>query len=151
MYRREFLKDAALAGLALGGAMRTAGSLMAQTTINHAGRIDVHHHYLPPFLDGPTWPWSIDYALEAMDRNNVATSILSGTTFPEPLNDGTPEARALARRANDWIAESTEPHPGRLGYYAAIPLADTDGSLREIEYAGECGRAIPRRCRSSRN
>ncbi len=134
MYRREFLRDASLAGLALGGALRTSG-LSAQTAINHQGRIDVHHHYLPPFLDGPTWPWSIDYALEAMDRNNVATSILSGTTFPEPLNDGTPEARALARRANDFIAEATDPHPGRLGYFAAIPLADTDGSLREIEYA----------------
>ncbi|HEY5622124.1 MAG TPA: amidohydrolase family protein, partial [Gammaproteobacteria bacterium] len=134
MKRREFLKEAGLAGLAFGGGLH-AGCLSAQSLVNHAGRIDVHHHYLPPFIDGPTWPWTIDFALEAMDRNNVATSILSGTTFPEPLNDGTPAARDLARRANDWIAEATEPHPGRLGYYAAIPLADTDGSLAEIEYA----------------
>ena len=135
MDRREFLRDASWAGLALGTALRPAGHLLAQTAINHPGRIDVHHHYLPPFLDGPTWPWSAEIALGDMDRNGVATAIVSGTTFPEPLNDGTAEARDLARRANEFAASLGQNHPGRFGFFSAVPLADTDGSLREIEYA----------------
>ncbi|MEE8249056.1 MAG: twin-arginine translocation signal domain-containing protein [Gammaproteobacteria bacterium] len=35
MYRRDFLKDAALTGLAVGGALRTGGSLLAQTALSH--------------------------------------------------------------------------------------------------------------------
>ena len=135
MDRREFLRDASWAGLALGTALRPAGHLLAQTAINHPGRIDVHHHYLPPFLDGPTWPWSAEIALGDMDRHEVATAIVSGVTFPEPLNDGTDEARDLARRANEFAASLGQNHPGRFGFFSAVPLADTDGSLREIEYA----------------
>jgi 6-methylsalicylate decarboxylase len=136
MDRRRFLRDATLTGVAMGGALRPSGGLFAQSSaLSHAGRIDVHHHYLPPWLSGPTWPWSAEISLEAMDRNNVATAILSGVTFPEPLNDGTPAARALARRANEFAASLKRDHPGRFGFLAALPLADTDGSLREIEYA----------------
>jgi len=135
MDRRGFLRDSSLAGLAAGSALRPGGSLLAQSAFSNPGRIDVHHHYLPPFQSGFPWPWSPESALEDMDQHNVATAILSGTTFPEPLNDGTPAARALAREANDYIATVAQDHPGRFGYYAAVPLADTDGSLREIEYA----------------
>ena len=70
-----------------------------------------------------------------MDRADVSTSILSGTTYAEELNDGTEAARSLARRVNEYIANVCSDHPGRFGFFAAVPLADTDGSLREIEYA----------------
>jgi len=135
MDRRGFLRDATCAGLALGGALQPASRLLGQTTTNHPGRIDVHHHYVPPFRDGPSWNWSPEIALGDMDRSNVATAILSGVSFPEPLNDGTAAARDLARRVNEFAATLTEQHPGRFGYFAAVPLADTDGSLAEIEYA----------------
>ena len=135
MDRRDFLNDVACASLALGGALGPVGRLLGQTAINHPGRIDVHHHYVPPFREGPTWTWSPEIALEDMDRNNVATAILSGVSFPEPLNDGTPAARDLARRVNEYVATLAEQNPGRFGLFAAIPLADTDGSLNEIEYA----------------
>ncbi|MCY3730418.1 MAG: amidohydrolase family protein [Rhodospirillaceae bacterium] len=135
MDRRDFLGGAARAGVALGGALSPLGRLLGQTAINHAGRIDVHHHYLPPFREGPSWSWSPATALADMDRHDVATAILSGVTFPEPLNDGTPAARDLARRANEYVAGLAVQHPGRFGLFAAIPLADNDGSLAEIEYA----------------
>ena len=135
MDRRVFLRDTTLAGLALGGALRPGRGLFAQRAINHPGRIDVHHHYMPPFQERILWPWSAQIALDAMDRNNVATAILSGVTFPEPLNDGTEAARGLARQANEFAASMVQGHPGRFGFFAAVPLADTDGSLREIEYA----------------
>ncbi len=98
------------------------------------GRIDVHHHYLPPFLPMAR-EWTSAIGIEDMDRAGVETSILSGTSFPEPLNDRSEAARALARRANEFAANAGVEYPGRYGFFAVVPLADTEGSLREIEYA----------------
>ena len=134
MDRRQFLRDATLTGFAVGGALRTGGGVLAQTNLSHAGRIDVHHHYRLPFIESNR-PWSVEMSLEAMDRNDVATAIVSGTTYADPLNDGTEDARTLARRANEFAASLGQDHPGRFGFFAAVPLADTEGSLREIEYA----------------
>ena len=97
MDRREFLWDASFAGLALGGALRPGGSLLAQTAINHPGRIDVHHHYrLPGETTGFGRPWSAEGALHEMELHNVAATIISRTSFPDDLNNRTPEARAHA-------------------------------------------------------
>ena len=137
MDRREFLRDAGFATLAFGGALQPGSSLFAQRAINHPGRIDVHHHYRLPDMPGAGFGgnWTVETALRDMDRHNVAAAIISGTNFPEPLNEGTQAARDLARRANDFAAGQGQTHPGRFGFFSAVPLADTDGSLREIEYA----------------
>ena len=118
MDRRQFLRDSTCAALGLGCALGPASPLHSQGAINHPGRIDVHHHYLPPFRDGPSWGWSPASALADMDRHNVATAILSGVTFPEPLNDGTQAALDLARRANEYVATLAAQHPGRFGLFA---------------------------------
>jgi len=136
--RRDFLVGATSVGLGLG---LRPGRLFAQPSARRAtGRIDVHHHYQLPFLPVGR-AWDAETALQDMDRANIATSILSGTTFPEPLNEGTPAARTLARRANDFAAGACRDHPERFGFFAAVPLADSDGSLREIEYAFDTLRA----------
>ncbi len=122
-----------MTGVALGGTCHSC-ALFAQSSPGRTGRIDVHHHYRLPEMPS-NQDWSPAISLEAMDRNNVATAILSGTTFPEPLNDRTEAARALARRANEFAAGIASDHPGRFGFFAAIPLADTEGTLREIEHA----------------
>lgn len=136
MDRRAFLRDASLAGVALGGALRPGSGLFAQRAINHPGRIDVHHHYrLPGVTTTFGRPWSAEGALHEMDLNNVAATIISRTSSPEELNARTPEARTLARSTNEFAAQVGQDHPGRFGFFMALPLADTDGSLREIEYA----------------
>lgn len=114
--------------------------------------IDVHHHIIPPFylqenrdrIAGsrggqitPAWlEWTPEKALIAMDQHQVATSVLSlsspGVWFGDV--DG---ARITARRSNEYAAELGRMHPGRFGLFAALPLPDTEGSLREIEYAFE--------------
>jgi predicted TIM-barrel fold metal-dependent hydrolase len=46
-----------------------------------------------------------------------------------------PMTRSLARACNDYGAMLVRDHPSRFGLFAAMPLPDVDGTLREIEYA----------------
>ena len=122
---------------------------MATTRISpgsHAvstGCVDVHHHFYPEeylaSLDGRAlFPevaqWSIARTLDEMDAHGVATAILSlsppGARGADPAS-----ARRLARLCNDYGAQMARDHPGRFGLFAAVPMPDVDGTLREIEYA----------------
>jgi 6-methylsalicylate decarboxylase len=113
-------------------------------------RIDVHHHILPPtyklrareqLIANTGMPntsflfdWTPESALAQMDTCGVATAIGSIST-PGIWFGQDEDARSLARECNDYMAQMTRDHPGRFGFFAAIPLPDRDGSLREIEHA----------------
>jgi predicted TIM-barrel fold metal-dependent hydrolase len=107
------------------------------------GRIDVHHHMLPPFyMDlrravpnvGAMPTWSPSKSLDDMEKNGVTTAMLSlavsGVTF-----DAGEGGRSLARKSNDFGAQLVKDHPASFGLLAALPLPDPQGSLSEIEYA----------------
>ena len=109
-------------------------------------RIDVHHHISPPtYLAAlsakklgapPTMGWTLAKSIEDMDRAGVATAITSLTTpAVGPWLGDAAAARRLARECNDEAAKLVADHPGRFGMFAALPMPDVDGSLREIEYA----------------
>ena len=69
-----------------------------------------------------------------MDRFDIATAILSMAT-PGVWFGNAEEARATARACNEYGARLIGDHKGRFGMFAALPLPDVEGSLREIEYA----------------
>jgi predicted TIM-barrel fold metal-dependent hydrolase len=104
-------------------------------------RIDVHHHYLPPaqakaFADSHVGvpKWSPQMSLDDMDKAGVQKAVLS-LVQPGVWLGNVEAARKLARECNDYGAQLRKDYPGRFGLFAAIPLPDTEGSLREIEYA----------------
>jgi 6-methylsalicylate decarboxylase len=142
--RRSFLAGAAAVGATalLAPAVAKAESPTPQT-------IDVHHHIYPPryladnvqqiaksigrFAD-KVQGWSPRSAIDHMDQAGVATAINSMTSPGVWFEDGD-AARARARVCNEYGAQMIRDYPGRFGMFAAIPLPDIDGSLKEIEYA----------------
>jgi predicted TIM-barrel fold metal-dependent hydrolase len=128
--RREFLKTLA--------AMMPAGGLMSQN--NRAaraatGRIDVHHHRIAGGGGARGGAWSPSIAIEQMDKYGITTSITSVSAAAPSLYDGTAKSRAFARETNEYGAKMVQNYPGRFGLFAALPMPDTDGSLKEIEHA----------------
>jgi predicted TIM-barrel fold metal-dependent hydrolase len=110
------------------------------------GRIDTHHHVVPPFYrkwlqdkgltaGGKAIPeWTRDAALELMDSTDVATAILSVST--PGVEPGCPdEARSMARQVNEYSATITADNPGTFGFFATVPSLDMDGSIAEAGYA----------------
>jgi 6-methylsalicylate decarboxylase len=112
-------------------------------------RIDVHHHVLPPAyrerardeliantgMPDPSFlfDWTPESALALMDKHGVETAIGSistpGVWFGESADN-----RVIARECNDYMAQMKRDHPKRFGFFAALPLPDQEGSLRELQY-----------------
>ena len=146
--RRNFLAGGAAAlGLGAAAALGRVTSASAQPATPPAKtRIDVHHHFIPPFhvdsmmapgrrTGAPPPKWSPALSLEDMDKSGIATSILSIVQPGVWYGNNVEEARGLARRLNEYGATMVKDHPGRFGLFAAIAPPDVPGSLKEIEYA----------------
>ena len=154
--RRNFLTGLAALGA---GAIIETGQSSAQTAGNPR-RIDVHHHFTPPaYLEftranrqGPQigrgatkqggnvglgsayTGWTLAEDLEDMDKSGTGTALLSITT-PGFWFGKTDDIRRVMRECNEYAARLRSDHPGRFGSFASIYPPDTEGSLREIEYA----------------
>jgi predicted TIM-barrel fold metal-dependent hydrolase len=136
--RRNFLAG----GIAALGLSASAANFAAAQTAPTKTRIDVHHHYLPPVQAatlsakraGGVPKWTPQLSLDDMDKAGVSTAVLS-LVQPGVWFGDIEAARKLARECNDYGAQLRKDYPGRFGLFAAIPLPDTEGSLREIEYA----------------
>jgi predicted TIM-barrel fold metal-dependent hydrolase len=104
-------------------------------------RIDVHHHFFAPEYVSQIGPaltnqrvvtdWSPAWAIDDMNQGGVAISITSVTTPGVWTGDAGKSAR-LARICNEYAAQLARDYPGRYGFWAALPLPDIEGSLREL-------------------
>ena len=139
--RRNFLVGG-LAALGLGTSFAAVAAPAIAPAPSAKTRIDVHHHYLSPAQAATMSAkhafglpkWTPQMSLDDMDKAGVQTAVLS-LVPPGPWFGDIEEAHKLAREANEYGAKLRQDHPGRFGFFAAIPLPDTEGSLREIAYA----------------
>ncbi len=138
--RRGFLAGTAAFGISAATVL-PASRAPAQNA--PARRIDVHHHFLPPFhrevlaanRGGAALPnWTVEGSLEDMDKAGVSTAMLS-IMQPGIWFGNVEQARSLARRCNDYAAQLVKDHPGKFGMFATIPIPDAEGSIKEIAYA----------------
>ena len=131
--RRELL--AALA--TMGAAALAPGALAASAPLGRI--IDVHHHMLPASYvaryrkDLVSWKWSPQSSINDMDRNGVRMAIVSAIDPGIWFGDAK-QAGELARQYNEYGARMVQDYPGRFGFFATLPLPDTEGSLKEIAY-----------------
>jgi predicted TIM-barrel fold metal-dependent hydrolase len=100
------------------------------------GRIDVHHHVVPPPYADSSMPIripNIETQLRSMDSWNIRTAITSLT--PRVVLRNRHRLREVARTCNEFQARMAQDNPSRFGSFALLPLPDIEGALEEMEYA----------------
>ncbi|WP_339651318.1 amidohydrolase family protein [Halopseudomonas pelagia] len=97
--------------------------------------VDVNHEVTPAFMmTGLDQPWSVEAALEWMDKESIASSLLS--VSPRLFSELSREQTAKAhRRCNEYLAELVATYQGRFGMLASLPVANAADGLAERAYA----------------
>lgn len=72
--------------------------------------------------------------LEMMARNGIAAAITSISSPGVYFGDAN-FAKDLARRCNELSARLVSDHPDRFGFFAILPLPDTEAAIKEAQYA----------------
>jgi 6-methylsalicylate decarboxylase len=102
-------------------------------------RIDAHAHVHPPAYREalgplPLPPTTLDAYRTAMERHAIDAAVISVGPPGAFIGDAA-DPRALARIANDGIAEVVGAEPERFAGLATLPLPDVDAALAELARA----------------
>ncbi len=112
------------------------------------------HFASPAFLEGPgrhLKDWTTKFAdrfatlteqlcdvgearIAAMDNAGIDMQVLSLTSPGTEQLDSADDAIALAREANDFLAEAVKTHPTRFAGFAALPTIIPDKAAQELEH-----------------
>jgi predicted TIM-barrel fold metal-dependent hydrolase len=143
--RRDFI--AGIAATA-GATMLAPGFIRPSLAASKVKRIDMHHHFLPqPYMkaeaerahndhgNSEMLSWTADKAVDALDKAKVDFAVASISTPGVWIPGNVDLSRSLAREWNEAAAQTVRDHPMRFGFFAPVPLPDTDGTLKEIDYA----------------
>ncbi|HLH64074.1 MAG TPA: amidohydrolase family protein [Solirubrobacteraceae bacterium] len=111
-------------------------------------KIALEEHFVPEgmseLITNPGWPapaWrrvierlqDTEDRLELMDRFGIERAVLSlGSNGIQDVLDPA-QALALAREANDALAEAVSRHPDRFSGFAALPMLDPAAAAEELE------------------
>lgn len=111
------------------------------------GRIDVHHHIIPPAFikemerraidkvaGAPLPKWTPEASIEVMNTNGIQTAITS-LSAPGVYFGDIGGACALARECNEYAASVRGKYQGRFGSFAVLPMPFTQEACREAVYA----------------
>ncbi|WP_220813535.1 amidohydrolase family protein [Pseudomonas paralcaligenes] len=112
------------------------------------GRIDVHHHVIPPAFvatmqvkgiekvaGAPLPRWTPEKSIAVMDANGIQTAITSLSAPGVHFGGGAAQAVDLARRCNEFSAGMVAQYPGRFGFFAVLPMPFTAQACSEAIHA----------------
>jgi predicted TIM-barrel fold metal-dependent hydrolase len=116
-------------------------------------RIDVHHHFMPRrymveeqernpryghgrVTAAQLTSWTPERSIEVMDHGGIDCAIGSVST-PGVWFGDVYAARRLSREWNEAAARAVQDYPRRFGFFCIVAPPDTEGALKEIEYALE--------------
>jgi len=142
--RREFLRGLTGTAMVLASGLPAVTALAGAGAVSSPRRIDVHHHFVPPLFEQAARErnllnpalngLSVGRSMDEMDRNGVASAVLS-IPSPGTWYGNVELAQRIARNANDVAARLVSDHKGRFGMFATLTLPDLDSSLAEMAYA----------------
>jgi predicted TIM-barrel fold metal-dependent hydrolase len=143
--RRDFIASLA----AIGAASFVPGAMGKADAATKIRRVDMHHHFMPQHYmaeehersaathnlpPSAMMQWTAQQALDVLDKADVQFAVASIST-PGVWYGDVALGRRLAREWNEEAAKTVHDHPTRFGFFAPVPLPDTEGSLQEIDYA----------------
>jgi predicted TIM-barrel fold metal-dependent hydrolase len=110
--------------------------------------IDVHHHIVLPEYEkalvrsgaaDPSRPLrknsSPQSALQSMAEIGIDAAVLNPLSVAGVHHGDDANARYLTETTNEALASFTSFAPDKLGFFAAMPLPDIDGALRQMQHA----------------
>lgn len=132
------------------GPARAVGSLQgneaAIAAVAATGRIDVHRHIVTPAMQdllrrrnigtlaGVAVPeWSAEAFMASLQANEVQTAITSAVL--PGIHCDVAELKHFSRSSNEYSRALRDQHPGRIGFFAHLPLPFTEQACAEAIYA----------------